>query len=217
MLEVELWDYHLHTHFTLVHDFKKSFKFYFQSRFKVNMFLEISFRNFKFWKNNIFGKTIFGQNKLLSKGYLSKCFNMIELWHMLILYVLQGPKHSNPRPKSKTQVSGFWKFWFFRTDRNRSTVPVDRRAQTVHVRVSRPPRSTEHSAVLSGRLGRPWRSTVDPQRSDFWPLAVDRPGRPAAVRSSNRLQQLYFSDCFCWDLHPTSFSTSFTLSSILYI
>jgi len=79
MLEVELWDYHLHTHFTLVHDFKKSFKFYFQSRFKVNMFLEISFRNFKFWKNNIFGKTIFGQNKLLSKGYLSKCFNMIEL------------------------------------------------------------------------------------------------------------------------------------------
>ena len=32
------------------------------------------------------------------------------------------------------------------------------------------------------------------QRSKIRPLTVDQPGRPAFVRSSDRLQQLYFSD-----------------------
>ena len=59
MLEVELWDYYFHTHFNFLHGFKKDFKFYyFQLSFRVNMFLEISFRNFKFGKTT-FGKTSF--------------------------------------------------------------------------------------------------------------------------------------------------------------
>jgi len=59
MLEVELWDYHLHTLFSLAHGFKKIFKFYFQLRFRVNMFLEISFRNFKVLEKQLFEKNKF--------------------------------------------------------------------------------------------------------------------------------------------------------------
>jgi len=69
MLEVELWDYHLHTLFSLIHGFKKIFNFYFQLRFRVNMFLENSLS---------FGKTIFGKTSFYQRGYLSKCFNMLE-------------------------------------------------------------------------------------------------------------------------------------------
>ena len=101
-------------------------------------------------------------------------------------------KTSTQKTKTKNPSSGFCRVWFFRSDRSRSTVRVDRRAQIVHVHVGRPLGSTGHLAVLSVCLGRPGRSTVVPQRSKIWPLAVDRPGRPAAVRNSDRLQQLYF-------------------------
>jgi len=41
----------------------------FLPRFRVNMFLENS---------SSFGKTIFGKISFYQRGYLSKCFNMLE-------------------------------------------------------------------------------------------------------------------------------------------
>jgi len=65
--------------FTLTHTFyigsrlqNKFQNFISKLELKINMFLEISFRNSKFWKNNIW------KNKFLSKEFLSKCFNLLE-------------------------------------------------------------------------------------------------------------------------------------------
>ena len=43
MLEVELWDYHLHTPLVWFMTSKRLSKFYFELRFKVNMCLEFRF------------------------------------------------------------------------------------------------------------------------------------------------------------------------------
>ena len=69
MLEVELWDYHLHTHFSSVHGFKKVFNFYFQLRFRVNMFLENSLS---------FGKTFFGKTSFIKEDIYQNVFNLLE-------------------------------------------------------------------------------------------------------------------------------------------
>ena len=69
MLEVELWDYHLHTHFSWFMASKGFSISIFKLRFRVNMFLENSLS---------FGKTIFGKTSFYQRGYLSKCFNMLE-------------------------------------------------------------------------------------------------------------------------------------------
>ena len=108
----------------------------------------------------------------------------------------------NPKPKSKFSGSG--SSVFFRTYSDRSTGPVDRCAQTVHVYISRPTRSTE--VFLCSR--------------DF---SVDRPGRPKSLnghifdrwRSTDPVDRTLskvltdptasFSDCFSfWDLFPAT-------------
>jgi len=117
---------------------------------------------------------------------------------MLILYVLLSPKHltqdQNHFPNFLVLAVLIFQNWQW---------PVDRVGRPdVHrlcTSISRPQRSTDLFVLLSGKLGRPRRSTVGPQRSEFWPLAVDRPGRPDSVRFSDRFQQLVFlTDSFCW-------------------
>jgi len=71
----------------------------------------------------------------------------------------------------RTQTLALWK------------EPVDRESTATL------PALTCCSLVLASR---PTQSTGKPQRSDFWPLAVDRPGRPAVCQKFWQTQQLYF-------------------------
>jgi len=124
---------------------------------------------------------------------------MIVVWHMLILYAFTSPKYLTQDPKPKFQYFRFCKFWFFRT----SQCPVDRHSTGTRpactilcmcVSVDRDSTDTlpAPNLLLSGNASRPTQSTGEPQRSDFWPLAVDRPGRPAVCQKFWQTQQLYF-------------------------
>ena len=57
MLEVELWDYHSHTHFSLIPGFKNNF--YFQLSFVGNMFGNLFLETLSFWKNQLLEKQVF--------------------------------------------------------------------------------------------------------------------------------------------------------------
>ena len=125
---------------------------------------------------------------------------MIVVWHMLILYDFSRPKHfiRDPKPKSKIQNlsrSVNSDFSEIHSDRSTGCRPaLDRHAQ-VCMWVSVDRRSTDTlpapNLLLSGNTSRPTQSTGEPQRSDFWPLAVDRPGRPS-VKSSDRSNSYFF-------------------------
>jgi len=117
---------------------------------------------------------------------------------MLILYDFSRPKHFIQDPKPNPNFSRFCKFCFYRTHSDRSTgsrPALDRHAQNVHVRISRPAvdrYSTDPNLLLSGncqstdpvdRQFIPGYRSTEPvdrwlQRSEKWPLA----GRPAVDR-----------------------------------
>ena len=121
---------------------------------------------------------------------------------MIILLFFIRSKTSTQKTKTKNPSSDFCRVWFFRSDRSRSTVRVNRRAQLCMcarrptARVDRAPYS---ALCLFGSTGR---STLVPQQSYFWLLMVDRPGRPVGVIFSDRLQQLYFLTDFFIGFSP---------------
>jgi len=123
-------------------------------------------------------------------------------------------KTSTLKTKPLFPVFGFYRFWFFRTDRSRSTIRVDRRAQTVHVHVGRPLWSAGHSAVLSVSLGRPGGRPMSPngRKYDRWwsTVPVDRLLSEILTDSNSYIFWL----TFCWDLTPTDlFSCLLVFSS----
>ena len=105
----------------------------------------------------------------------------------------------NPRPKNQNpKFVQVCKFCFYRIHSDRSTgsrPALDRHAQMcMCVSVDRrstdtlPPQTCCSLEIAS----RPTQSTGEPQRSDFRPLAVDRPGRPVVCQKFWQTQQLYF-------------------------
>ena len=104
-----------------------------------------------------------------------------------------------PRPKTKIQncpgpVNS--DFSEIHSDRSTGSRPgLDRHAQLcMCVSVDRESTDTRPAQTLCSLeiASRPTRSTGEPQRSDFWPLAVDRPGRPVVCQKFWQTQQLYF-------------------------
>ena len=147
---------------------------------------------------------------------------MFECWSKIILLVLLGlePYLQILKPKCfKPKISFpiFCRLCINRSDRVRSTDPVDRRARLC--KCARRPTARADRALVSALCL--FRST---ESADRFPPTVRNMtvgGRPA--RSTGSCQKVWqtptalFSDRFCWDLTPTNLFSCFTLSFIPYI
>ena len=192
---------HIHTHYALT--WLKYLVFVFVKFWKNSFYFEPIFYSYKnspiFYNMPWFCASMFVYQSILVKLFL---------W---IFYVFMGFYLSQIDKLFKSQKTVFRLQLVDLLPYSRLTLKsVDRIGRPtctdvhafVHWRDGRPTRSTARELLLSGNPGRPYRSTnrefcslfqfsvdraVDRrlQRSDFWPLAVDRPGRPVGLTDPN--------------------------------
>ena len=136
----------------------------------------------------------------------------------MLFYVCQNTKFSfpnNPWPSFCRSTGPVDRAW------SRSTESVDRRAQPCTPALAggpvdrvgrqpesfcslespdRPGRSTGRELCSLFQAAVDWAGRPKLQQSDFWPLAVDRAGRPTAVWAEKLPQQLVFVGVFIYPI-----------------